>query len=671
MSDIAAKLREACTKNRAEELGQDVWQLFVIPHFYQLLDLEQSRKPKLFIAGRGSGKTMLMRYLSHRSAFSPRRSAIPTQEAGRIGLYWKVDSQFARALASRGLPEDRWEAAFDHALALDIGTEVLRSLGSIARSKCQVLSPYDLSQVRFEALGAFDPDCSCSIKELEVVLRQKRNAFQMWVNNPRQLQQPLFLPGRAFLLEVLRCLQEQLPALAESVFLIYVDEYENLREYQQKIINTCLKHSEPPLVFNVAMKRNGMKTKDTLEGEAVMDVADYRQHDLDDYLHRYDFAVFAAEIMFLRFAMAGADPGPIDVDTLRDPARLPLRQSKGYQEEVVRRASSMLPGLQEDELAAGVLNDAALCSKLRGDTEAALRSRHSGLDVARFVRTSTPEARRASVVAPSIMRRKAHSPEMVLHELDNLEAGKGNRFTGKTGWLHNNFVGCLLRLYAPYDRACPFYAGFKTFIQLARGNLRHFLELCYRSLRSAPPHVELADLTIPPREQAEAARQASTTFLGEIRTFNPLGNRLHAFVLTLGNLFAVAHRRPTQSQPEISHFSVAGGLGALGKEDQDFLTEALKWSVLAEETETKVKDPLQPSGTEYVLNPIYAPYFHITYRKRRKLDLTVRDMHVLIQGDFEERRSLLKRFATKWDVEPEEGELTLFSHLLRDSAHVP
>ncbi|MBN2286895.1 MAG: hypothetical protein JXI43_10640 [Tissierellales bacterium] len=66
-------LQKVFTKNRSEELGYDVWEQFVVPPFFDKLDLGEGKKPRVIIGGRGCGKTMLLRYLSHQSTFSPNR----------------------------------------------------------------------------------------------------------------------------------------------------------------------------------------------------------------------------------------------------------------------------------------------------------------------------------------------------------------------------------------------------------------------------------------------------------------------------------------------------------------------------------------------------------------------------------------------------------------------
>ena len=110
----STKLTQLFAMNRAEELGYDVWEQFVVPPFFEKLSVGNTRKPTVIIGGRGCGKTMLLRYLSHESTFSPSRPRIPKEALSHIGLYWRADTQFASLMQRRELPDDVWAAAFKH-----------------------------------------------------------------------------------------------------------------------------------------------------------------------------------------------------------------------------------------------------------------------------------------------------------------------------------------------------------------------------------------------------------------------------------------------------------------------------------------------------------------------------------------------------------------------------
>ena len=71
-----------------------------------------------------------------------------------------------------------------------------------------------------------------------------------------------------------------------------------LSKYRQHL----LKHSAYPLIFNVAMKRNAFKVKQTMGNEMLSDIHDYRTHDLEAYLPE-EFDLFASEVLFLNLAL--------------------------------------------------------------------------------------------------------------------------------------------------------------------------------------------------------------------------------------------------------------------------------------------------------------------------------------------------------------------------------
>ena len=649
--------RGVLTKNRAEELGADVWMNFVVPRFFDRLDLNTARKPRLIIGGRGCGKTMLLRYLSHQSTFSPRRPSIPSDALTHIGLFWRADTQFASLMQKRGISDDVWVTAFAHMAALVLGIEVLRSLESIAKSAAQAVTEDDLKRLDFSGLKAFDPELPETRDALIDALRSRLWAFESWVSNVRTTPTPRFLPGNRFLLSLIELIKSQIDAVSESTYSVYIDEYENLSPYQQMIVNTWLKHSEHPLIFNVAMKRNAFRVRQTLGNEMLSDIHDYRTHDLESYLSE-EFELFAAEVLFLNLALDQVLESPVDEKLLRDPGRLPDRHKPEYGRRILAGAQSLFPDVSHDELARGVFADRSLSQKLEERIGTALRKRKSRLSTDRFFRPAIPLA---SIVAPVLLHRPTLQPDEVASELDKYEHNQPSHFDDSYGWTHNNFVGALLLLYGPHSRACPFYSGFRTFCHLARGSLRHFLELCHKSIDQASADLGSITWPIEPNQQAEAARQASAAFLGEVRSFGALGNQLFGFVHRIGTLFELAQQRPSQSESERNHFAITSGQTALTEGDWDFLNEAIKWSVLFEEPGTKKKDQGTPESPEYVLNPIYAPYFHISYRKKRRIDLSTEEATVLMRGSADDVKSLLSRYSKEWDVEAGEVVPNLFS----------
>ncbi len=646
--------------NRAEELGYDVWEQFVLPPFYEKLSVGDTRKPQVIIGGRGCGKTMLLRYLSHESTFSVNRKHVPDDALAHIGLYWRADTQFASLMQHREIPDDTWAAAFRHLAAVVLGIEVLRSLESIAKSNASIICDERLQAIDFQRLKAFSPDLPHQLENLREFMEDKLAEFETWVNDVRSVRQPRFLPGNDFLKRMIVLIRDHVAEMKDAVFFVYIDEYENLSIYQQTIINTWLKHSEPPLIFNLAMKRNGFKTRATEGAETLSDIHDYRDIDLEGFDLKREFPVFAAEILLLRLKLAGVDIGEIVPDRLRDASQLSGRREPGYVDGVLTAVKAVFPSLTYSEMAIGVFGDSSLRQRLRSRVAKALQVRHAKHESPDdFLLQEFPEA---SVIVPALLHRDSLSVGEVKDEVSRLKKGEESRFNRPTDWIHNNFVGCYLQLFDGLVRPCPLYGGFTTYCFMSRGNLRHFLELCHQALgRSEGADGGIGSVSVD--MQAEAARQVAADLLAEVRSFGPKGNNLHTFLLRLGSLLSLSQQRPSQSEPERTHFSIQGGEAEIDEEQVGFLSEAIKWSVLFEEKGTKKKDDADPEGTEYVLNPIYAPYFHISYRKRRRLELSAADAVTLMTKPYDAVKLLLREYRRRWSVDLSEASLPLFAHL--------
>lgn len=538
-----------------------------------------------------------------------------------------------------------------------LGIEVLRSLGSISKSSFPAEITTELQRLCFDSITAFSSDLPSQYFPLLHFLERSLDGFAMWVNNVRIAPQPAFLPGPDFIKRLISILREQIPSLGNAVFFVYVDEYENLGEAQQQIINTWLKHSEPPLVFNIAMKRNGFKSRVTEQGEPLSNIHDYRDIDLEQFEMGSEFPLFAAEILLHRLELAEFSMPPNQgIDGI---ATEISRLSPAYPEKVLEAARSIFPSLSYSRLSERIVKDSTLRRRLHQRIEKALRARNwLKEDPETFVMDDFPEA---SVIMPALLSRRSITLEELRNEIRKLQAAKDNRFIGTTAWVHNNLVACLLQIYDGLPRPCPVYSGFSTFCHMARGNLRHFLELSFRALgRSSKARQTLGAIDID--SQAEAARQVAADLLSEIRSFGEHGNNLHAFVLRIGTLFSVAQQQPAQSEPEKTHFSIEGGEAEIQQSDVSFLREAIKWSVLFEEKGTKKKDENEPEGHEYILNPIYSPYFHISFRKKRKLELTATEAKILIGGSFEAVKKLISEYQKRWAVDLEDAPLPLFAH---------
>jgi hypothetical protein len=648
-------MKNAFLRNRTEEFGQDVWDSYILPPYFEKIGLREARKSIVIEGGRGSGKTALLRYMSYQSQFSRNRKDLPSKIA-TVGLYLKADPQYFSGFTGGGIEEQRWINIFEHALCLNLAEQITDFLSLLSstpdRQKWFAIS----SDPDFgAALGGFSrAQIPASMNEFRPWVRTQRQRLSRWFRNFDDSPPPELFPMRDFLISLIGEIKDKVPLLTDSVFTVFVDEYENLLDYQQRILNTMIKGGEPPLIFHIAMKPNGMRTRMTVGTEAIQEMADFRKVSLDDELSPH-FGLFAAELFFFRLIQVGLpeDILPVTRSRLQDEDHLAFRRNDlEYRGAVLKEVGRVLPGMRLGEIAEGVLIDGPLKNRWEDIVELALRIKKSDFRVPEFFDRDYPEA---TIVSAALLHQEK-DPGLVFTQFNKLRRGEPSQF--KEGdWIHHFLLGTLLLIYLPFrQRPCPVYSGFEAFTKLSKTNVRHFLELCHESVDELGDRCEFSSLTVPPLKQAAAAFRVSRNLKEEVSGCGDTGNRLLSIVNFLGKLFRLAQGRPSQSEPERTHFSIINA--QVDEEAQRVLDEAVKWSVLFKVPESKVKGTRFESS-DYVLNPIYSPFFGISFNKGRKLEIPCAQATQILRGNVEEFTDVLRQYERQWILGANDSQLLL------------
>lgn len=643
------------TRNRAEEYGFDLWTDFVIPPYFQSLKTLKSEKPLIIEGGRGSGKTMLLRYLCHATQFSTQRKNVEDSVFEHIGIYWKMDVSFASLMEARGADQELWKSAFENMAVLVLCREVLESLGNMTQARPdvgQIIDKLDLSELR-----DIDAEIPLELPLLKRYLRKKDNQFQVWVNNYKKLDTPLFYPMR-FLEVLIENLVAQIPLLKNSFFSIYIDEYENLNVSQKKIVNTWLKQCHSPLVFNIAMKRQSFDVADTLGSEKIVAVHDYRKIDIESLLNDH-FETFASEIFLLKVNEYLCNFFK-EEDRLKKEDRLQLydsseislniRQSRPYRDSVKQKIERIFPNITASEVASEIFADEKLFDRLKRMIKTDLRELNKESYFEKIFALKVDPA--AIIVLHALLNRRTLIFEDVYKELVKYSMNERSKFKE---WISTNLFGCLLNFYGKLNRICPLYSGYSTFVTMSNGNIRHFLELCYTSLSISDEDGWRKAQRVERNEQLQAVKYVSNNMINEIKKFGSQGNVLYQFSLRLGTIFEELRKKDSQSEPEQNQFSIKGQLPVDGEK---ILRELVKWSVVFESKLTKQKG--LESGSEYMFNPIYSAYFTISYRKKRRIEFTVEEFMALISEDEKRFEMVLRRFVSKTSLCVKSVELSFF-----------
>lgn len=659
------KIANEFISTRAELLPEDVWGRYIVLPLFNRIPVFLERRSLRVRGGRGCGKTMFLRYLCHSTRFSPRRENVPLDEFKHVGLFWRPDTQFCGLMKQEWLGEQDAKVAFIHYATLVILDEIANAFESIAHARipgdaCDLRSMQLPSTVK-AILGNTVTDMQ-SLKDFSLIERAK---LETWVQNPTE-QRPVMLRFEILLQQLAEAAGKVDGRLKDLFFRIFVDEFENLQEHQRRLVCDYVKH--PGKRFNVcfAVRQNAIAQFRTSGQEQIVENHDVFTIDLEKQLGNdegRDFLTLAAEFLLQGVvrSKAALDVSPFDPQKLVDEDSLTTRMQPGYRSDILSKARQILPGMTAPEIAREVMTDKALRRRLVEMIDKGLRFHNEkNLTPDDFIDDGLPEA---SIVAGAVINRTKPGPKVLHDAMKSLKAGtdSGGYFSGL---IDNNLHGCLFYLYIGLPRRPNLlYSGFDRFCALSSPNLRFFQQLCHASFALAQDGMDHSlqepVLQILPEIQAQAAEQVSETSLAEIERLGLRGTQLLEVMRRLGLLFAAAHRRPSQSEVEINHFSIdQSDRVGLSAESKELIEQAKIWSVFYEEQYTKNKSDYDQAQTDIIPNPLYSPIFRISYRKKKKLTLTATQVNILMTGSGEQFDAVLRDYSERWRTSDDVNSLT-------------
>jgi hypothetical protein len=661
---MTVSILEVFAKNRAEELPDDLWNEFVLPLDFEEVPIKEMKKAAVLVGGRGTGKTMFIKYHCHATQLSPKRKNLETSALNFIGIHYRPDTSFTPNINEKWVGK-RWESVFNSVLSLSILVEFTKLSNNILKS---TLSSKTLKE---DIANFLIPKAICSQLKIESCLLINGEEFFQdalfeltnWIRLPISENPPLNLDLKQTVLLLIQKLKLKVPKIGHSIFHIFIDEFENLDEEQQKIINSWLKHGQDPLLFSIAHKKYADVTRATKTKERLEERDDFRLIDVEKLYFDPDkpknFEILAAELVLLKMIeFKDLEVSKALVAMYSDVSSIDARKESQYQSKVKKQVNRIFPSMSFSEIAKEVVNDEALFGKLKKTLieDALKKNKKHNCSPNDFIDKNYPEA---SIVNGVLLHRSRTNIDELKSEFDVVRRGEASKNYDQ--WIQNNLVGALIYIYNTLpNRICPIYAGFSEFILMSKGNLRHFLELCFQSLTRA--HVE-HDIfkdnvfhPVPIDTQARATLVTSTSQFGRIENAGAYGRQLQKVAQRLGILFSLHQKRKTQSEPEINHFSIGiSDVSLLDVEVQKLLNESLVWSVLKLYKSTKNKTETDIEQSEYLLHPVLSCYFGISPRKKRKIKLLPEQVNTIFVKPDKEFNKLLEVFRKKLNIEEDEN----------------
>ncbi|HVZ70947.1 MAG TPA: hypothetical protein VHJ20_01115 [Polyangia bacterium] len=568
--NTAQSLSSFFSDYRSEWEHKQFSSLFVEPTYYAKL---LKNRPSLLIGGRGTGKTTALKAL--------RFDALPDRAEGRpgatdcLGIYLRINKNRVSAFQGDELPQSEWGKAFAHYFNLLACGELCRLASWLAAEKRHSSKVLDLGLV-VTSLG-IQTAAPASPDTLLQALKDAVARLELFVNNPRSVERPAFSVAEAPLKHFAAALADS-GLLGSATIFCCLDEYENLTVEQQSIINTYLKHSEPPLTYKIGLRRNGLKTRSTIDdNDLIATPDDYDEIDISSE----SFDDFARNVAALRLGRARQSGINVSDDPEAFLPELP------FKEEAVKLGAAK----RADQVRHDLAKHADLANWIAAKSDAELA----------FIKFW--QAGHGGTLEELARDWQANENEW--------HTRLGNYGVSSLFWLSKGRKGARIRKY---------YSGLRTFLSLASGNIRYFLELIDVSigvaLDSSAPVPAGAEIVIAPEAQTEAAKSVAKDRLAQIEALGRHGGELRRFALAIGKVFFEFARDPAKA-PETNCF-VLSGEPDQRERVEGVLSDGVANQVFEVTPATKLTSPSEMRAEEYRLHPIYCPFFEFSHRRKRR-----------------------------------------------------
>lgn len=615
--------------------------------------------PVFLMGGRGTGKTMILKYLSYdlqkKEYFKENEQSDQKsmkdfiRDKNFLGVYYRIGGPTLGSFQRRGLDEDAWYTIFGHYFDLNISQLYILMLLDINNHNGLKLSADAEKQICEEITALIYGTCShqqiTQLKEIFLCLQQLQHNVEQFINHAAlhgSEDKPPFdiiTPSGKLIFGIPSIFQKFLPELKNKNILINIDEYENLLEYQQKIINTLIKHAKPPVTFRIGMRLNGLKTSATLNYEEFLKRdADYRVILFENVLtsKMEGYRTLLREISEKRLRLHSVIGNKIiRIEELLE-SITPEEEAKRLEAKSIKKTDRPHFNKMKEYLMVHNFSDDQI------------------EDI--FKRISYPDNPLIEKLDMLLIIRKVEKKQYNSQFLEEVERSMNyfieNRKEAaeykKYRTAYEKYkIALLFQLISDY-RDKKIYAGFDTYAMLSSGIIRNYLELCWHAFNQAifNNKGELLAGKISIENQTKAAVEMAERSFEDIEMIQTYGREIKDFIIHIGRFFRALHMDERLKEPEPSYFCTNDS--QLDKDTKELLDTAQKWSVLQKKPAMQPESPTRLNDNfpdVFVLNRIFSPKFRISYRIRGRTNISPTELKILLKGSEDEKIVSLKKLS--------------------------
>ena len=598
--------------------SEQIYELFTEPYdsfTFPKRKIIEDKSPIIFIGGRGTGKTMLLRQFSYNVQRITENSELyidKVKRTGYVGVYFRIDKPLLQSLSSLGklyAIDNFEEAVFTHFFELTIFKEYLELIKIFEEDLNLSENDIICRKILEELIGLFpipeefvinniEQFLSYVVEEINYIWKfQSKKAID--INNivdftPRC---NLILQGRLSD-EISKTSVFKLLGINNLTILLLIDEFESFSIKQQMVINAAMRYNkEYGARLRIGMRPYGFRTFDTINSEDfIKEGRDYSKIEFNNPLVKK-----GNDLRYFKLVEKIAQKRLSTVPMFE---KMNIIEILGKEEDLEREARDIVKGRNKHiEVYLKEINKR--------------NNANYSLETIKSIRDDNPlyemECLRLLLKGKTIQ-----FVNKALNDYkNNLESKEKKKFSDDYDNKYKlSFVFVLCSIYKKEKKE---YYGFKDYCYLSSGIVGAFIELCRRAFDLAyfREPVDLQKGAISKAVQTDAAYEYSHSEKDMICRIAEHGKKLDVFINNIGSAFSVIHRDILLRYPETNMFPDNPNLS---EENRSLLELACNWSLIFKKPNNQDSSRAGKSQNIYILSRVFSPIYKISYRTRGGLN---------------------------------------------------
>lgn len=573
--------------------------------------LHESITPIVIEGARGSGKTMILKYLSY---FCQKEYANKNgmhilevlKKNKSISFYFRYSDNFGKLFESLNCSSESKRQLFKQYYELYMCCEILEVIIDLYNDNLILENEMLLICDGFSK--NINVDCK-TFNEIRDALTNHINVTDNWIRRFRYILQSndelkAIIKYDNLIYQLISIIRNNINFVSDLNFVLIVDEYENAADYQI-VFNTLIKqvNDKNRITYRIGTRPDGMNMNVTEIGnEFLQENRDFILRKLK-YKDISKYKKFIENIANLRLKAN---------DQLNELGLTDIKKLLGEREDLLAEAKECVKGGNVKHFDVLKKNKSFMNQRVFNETVEMIRNESNPiaemLNILWVLRGVSPEI---TSKAMNDYFNKNYRPEL-------------RRSNERDFWAYkykldyvDKYKYQLLFVFSSINRTTKKYYSFNTFCYLSSGAVNDFISLCRNTFYAIPNNFfdDASKIILPISSsiQAKAAEITAIEQIDKVKLCYDNGTKMYNFLMSMGEVFRSMHKDVYIKYPETNQFAF-DDMSYI--EQNDIYKSLIRWGVIVKKNRMQGISIKKKIGNLFYLNRIYAPAFNISYRTR-------------------------------------------------------